>query len=76
MKKEFKSFEEIGYRTRLVNFCNAEGTKHLDNSFIGIYGNDEDGYVTAYCDSVTGKITEEDIFDEDGSKILIEDLEI
>lgn len=77
MKKEFRSFLEMGYKER--EFFSKNETKlvpHLENDFIGIYGNDDEGYVTAYCDSVTGGIVEEDIFYEDGSKVHVEDLEI
>lgn len=67
MSKQFISFEEMGYKE---NFYNAEGIKHLDNNFIGVYGNE-----TAYCDSVTGKIFVEPIFWDDGTQVLYTQLD-
>lgn len=77
--KKFISFEEMGYKTGLVDFYNnsdIEGqdtSKHFDNNFIGIYG-DKEKFDTAYCDSVTGKIYLEPIFFDDG--ILINESNI
>ena len=54
-------------------FYDSTGDKHLDNRFIGLYGSHDDGWTLAYCDSVTGKIYEQDIFEEvDGEKTLVD----
>ena len=68
--KKFVSFYDMGYDTE---FYDSTGNKHLDNRFIGIYGSHDDGWTLAYCDSVTGKIYEQDIFVEvDGEKTLVD----
>ena len=68
--KKFISFYEMGYNTE---FYDSEGNKHLDNRFIGLYGSHNDGWSLAYCDSVTGEIYEQDIFEEiDGKKMLVD----
>ena len=68
--KRFISFYDMGYDTE---FYDSEGNKHLDNRFIGIHGSHDDGWTLAYCDSVTGKIYEQDIFEEvDGEKTLVD----
>ncbi len=67
---KFVSFYEMGYD---CEFYDSEGIKHLDNRFIGVYGNPDDGWTLAYCDSVTGEIYEQDIFEDvDGEKILVD----
>ncbi len=59
-----------------TEFYNSEGIKHLDNRFIGVYGDPDDGWTLAYCDSTTAEIYEQDIFQYvDGEKILV-DIEI
>ena len=68
--RKFVSFYEMGYDGE---FFDSEGVKHLDNRFVGIHGSHDDGWTLAYCDSVTGEIHEEDIFQEvDGKKVLID----
>ena len=68
--KRFISFYDMGYDTE---FYDSEGIKHLDNRFVGIYGSPDDGWTLAYCDSTTGEIYEQDIFEEiDGKKMLID----
>ncbi len=68
--KRFISFYDMGYDTE---FYNSEGIKHLDNRFIGVHGSPDDGWYLAYCNSVTGEIYEEDIFQEaDGEKTLVD----
>lgn len=70
MEKKFYSFQDLGYDS---TFYNSEGVRHLDNRFIGIYGNNQDGYELAYCDSTTGIIFEQDIFEKvDGELILVD----
>ena len=69
--RKFVSFYEMGYTD--AEFYDSEGNKHLDNRFIGIHGSHDDGWTLAYCDSVTGKIYEQDIFEEvDGEKTLVD----
>lgn len=72
MEKKFISFEEMGYKD--AEFFDAEGNKHLDNGFIGVYGNTE-GWELAYCDSITGEIIPQDIF-ENGELVDIDLLEL
>jgi hypothetical protein len=68
--KRFISFFEMGYDD---DFYDSTGCRHNDNRFIGIYGSHNDGWYLAYCDSVTGEIYEEDIFQEvDGEKTLVD----
>ena len=68
--KKFINFHEMGYDDV---FYDSTGDKHLDNRFIGLYGSHDDGWTLAYCDSVTGKIYEQDIFEEvDGEKTLVD----
>jgi hypothetical protein len=70
MEKKFYSFQDLGYDS---TFYNSEGVRHLDNRFIGVYGSPDDGWTLAYCDSVTGEIYEQDIFEDvDGEKILVD----
>ena len=69
--RKFVSFYEMGYTD--AEFFDSEGNKHLDNRFIGIYGNPDDGWTLAYCDSTTAEIYEQDIFEEiDGKKMLVD----
>ena len=79
MEKEFKSIVDLGFSCgEYFSKDNGEYHKHLDLNFIGVYGNDIDGYETAYCDSVTGEIFIQDIYEltEDGiyEKLEIDDL--
>lgn len=74
MEKKFISFEEMGYQ-RTESFFDAEGNKHLDNGFIGVWGNEEDGWDLAYCDSTTGNIIPQDIYNEDGELVDVDLLE-
>ena len=68
--RKFVSFYEMGYTD--AEFYDSNGCRHNDNRFIGVYG-DPDGWYLAYCDSVTGEIHEEDIFQEvDGEKMLVD----
>ena len=68
--KKFVSFYEMGYDDE---FFDSTGNKHLDNRFIGVYGSPDDVWTLAYCDSVTGEIYEQDIFEDvDGEKILVD----
>lgn len=60
--KKFYSFEDLGYDG---DFYDAEGVKHLDNRFIGIVVEGGGAY-TAYCDSVTGELTAQEVFDDGG----------
>lgn len=72
--KKFVSFYEMGYTD--AEFYDSEGYKHRDNRFIGVYGDPDNGFVLAYCDSTTGEIHYQDIFQYvDGKKTLI-DIEI
>ena len=69
--RKFVSFYEMGYTD--AEFYDSTGCRHRDNRFIGIYGSHDDGWTLAYCDSVTGKIYEQDIFEEvDGEKTLVD----
>lgn len=69
--KRFVSFYEMGYTD--TEFYDSTGCRHRDNRFIGICGSHDDGWTLAYCDSVTGKIYEQDIFEEvDGEKTLVD----
>ena len=71
--KRFVSFYEMGYD---CEFYDSAGNRHLDNRFIGVYGDPDDGWTLAYCDSTTGEIHFQDIFQYvDGEKILV-DIEI
>lgn len=74
MEKRFVSFEEMGYQ-RTEKFFDIEGNEHLDNGFIGVWGNEEN-WELAYCDSVTGEIIPQGIYDEDGELIEIDMLAI
>lgn len=65
----FYSFQDLGYNG---DFHDAEGNKHLDNRFIGIVVEGGGAY-TAYCDSTTGEITAQDIYD-DGGKVDVDDV--
>ena len=68
--KRFVSFYEMGYDGE---FYNSEGVKHRDNRFIGVYGDPDEGFALAYCDSTTGEIHFQDIFQYvDGEKILVD----
>ena len=68
--KRFVSFYEMGYDGE---FYNSEGIKHRDNRFIGVYGGPDNGFNLAYCDSTTGKIFEQDIYEYvDGKKMLVD----
>ena len=69
--KKFVSFYEMGYQDG--EFYNSEGVKHRDNRFIGVYGEPDNGFALAYCDSTTAEIYEQDIFEEiDGKKMLVD----
>jgi transcriptional regulator with XRE-family HTH domain len=80
MEKEFKSIKNLGFTCGeyFEKDFDEEYHKHLDLDFIGVYGNEFDGWQTAYCDSVTGEIFIQDIYEltEDGiyEKLEIDDL--
>lgn len=68
--KKFISFYELGYDD---DFYDSNGCRHNDNRFVGVHGSPDDGWSLAYCDSTTGEIFEQDIFEEiDGKKMLID----
>lgn len=71
--KKFVSFYEMGYTD--AEFYDSEGVKHLDNRFIGIYGND-DNWQLSYRDSVTGIIYEQDIFEKIDGQLVLVDVEM
>ena len=69
--KRFVSFYDMGYQDG--EFYDSEGIKHRDNRFIGVYGDPDEGFALAYCDSTTGEIHFQDIFQYvDGEKILVD----
>ena len=69
--KRFVSFYEMGYTD--AEFYDSAGNRHRDNRFIGVYGDPNNGFALAYCDSTTAEIYEQDIFEEiDGKKMLID----
>lgn len=74
MVKNFISFEDMGYQNS-EKFFDSQGNIHLDNGFIGVWGNKDEGWILAYCDSVTSEIIPQDIFNEDNELIDIELLE-
>ena len=68
--KRFVSFYEMGYDGE---FFDSEGVKHRDNRFIGVYGDPNNGFALAYCDSTTAEIYEQDIFVYvNGEKTLVD----
>lgn len=69
--KRFISFYDMGYQDG--EFYDSEGIKHRDNRFIGVYGDPDDGFDLAYCDSTTGKIFTQDIYEYvNGKKTLVD----
>ena len=64
MEKKFISLADLRYD--LVDFYDSEGNKHLDNNFIGVYGNQVDGWDTAYYEEGRNEIIIEDIYEKDG----------
>ncbi len=68
--KKFISFYEMGYDD---DFYDSTGCRHHDNRFIGIYRNHNDSWSLAYCDSTTGEIFTQDIYEYvDGKKTLVD----
>ena len=56
-----------------AEFYDNAGIKHRDNRFIGVYGDPDNGFALAYCDSTTGEIYEQDIFVYvNGEKTLVD----
>lgn len=75
-KKVFISFEKMEYKSKLAEFYSKNEKEmflHLENDFIGFYGNSFEGWETAYCCSTTGEIITQEIYEKDGELVIVED---
>lgn len=72
-KKRFISFEELGYITDIINFYNKRGEKYSYNSFIGVYGSNNNFEIVYNC---FGKIYPTKVMWDNGDEVLISEINL